>query len=187
LLEGKAVSLRLRDKEDVDFLFEFWNNIDYYGDYEAIQPQISKTEVEKRIESSTMSDAGVVWTWFVVEKKDGAKIGFILYFTNQPRGWIELGYALLPSEMGKGYGTEAVQIMVDYLFLAKDIMRVQATTDQRNGASQRVLEKVGFKKEGIIRQSGFMRGEWVNDCLYSILREEWKEPRILTKPTQKLG
>ena len=133
MLEGKAVSLRLRDKEDVDFLFEFWNNIDYYGDYEAIQPQISKTEVEKRIESSTTSDAGVVWTWFVVEKKDGAKIGSILYFTNQPRGWIELGYALLPSEMGKGYGTEAVQIMVDYLFLAKDIMRVQEKKEKRKG------------------------------------------------------
>ena len=183
MLEGRNVRLRLRDKEDLDFLFEFWNNIDYYGDYEAIQPQISKTEVERRIESSTTSDAGVIWTWFVIEKKDGTKIGFILYFTNQPRGWMELGYAMLPSEMGKGYGTEAVQIMVDYLFLTKEIMRIQATTDERNGASQRVLEKVGFKKEGHIRQSGFMRGEWVNDCLYSILREEWKEPKILTKTT----
>lgn len=183
MLEGKTIRLRLRDKEDVDFLFEFWNNIDYYGDYEAIQPQISKTEVEKRIESSTTSDAGVVWTWFVIEKKDGTKIGFILHFTNQPRGWIELGYALLPLEMGKGYGTEAVQIMVDYLFLTKDIMRVQATTDERNRASQRVLEKVGFKKEGIVRQSGFMRGEWVSDFLYSILREEWKAPKILKNTT----
>ena len=77
------MNLRLRDKEDLDFLFEFWNNIDHYGDYEAIQPQISKTEAEKRIESSTTSDVGVVWTWFVIEKKNGAKIGFILYFTNQ--------------------------------------------------------------------------------------------------------
>jgi [ribosomal protein S5]-alanine N-acetyltransferase len=181
LLEGKNIRLRLRDKEDLDFFFEFWNNIDYYGDYEAIQRQISKTEAEKQIESSTTSNAGVVWTWFLIEKKDGTKIGFITHFINQPRDWIELGYALLPSEMGKGYGTEAVQIMVDYLFLTKDIMRVQATTDERNKASQRVLEKVGFKEEGIIRQSGFMRGEWVNDCLYSILREEWKEPGILTK------
>jgi aminoglycoside 6'-N-acetyltransferase len=185
LLEGKNVNLRLRDKEDLDFFFDFWNNINYYGIYEAIQPQISKVEAEKRIESGAASSDGVGWTWFVVEKKDGTKIGFILYFTNQPRGWIELGYALLPSEMGKGYGTEAAQIMVDYLFLAKDIMRVQATTDERNRASQRVLEKVGFKREGIIRQSGFARGEWVNDCLYSILREEWKEPRILTKKSSK--
>ena len=184
MLEGKNVRLRLRDKEDLDFLFEFWNRIDYYGEYEAIQPQMSRTEIEKRIESSTTTDSGVTWTWFVIEKKNGTKIGFILYFINQPREWIELGYALLPSEMGKGYGTEAVQIIVDYLFLSKGIMRIQATTDERNRPSQRVLEKVGFKKEEIIRKSGFMRGEWANDYLYSILREEWKQPRILTKTSK---
>ena len=181
MLEGKNVQLRLRDKEDLDFLFEFWNRIDYYGEYETIQPQMSRSEIEKRIDSSTTTDAGVTWTWFVIEKKDGTKIGLMTYFNNQPRGWIEIGYALLPQEMGKGYGTEAVQLIVDYLFLSKDIMRIQATTDERNKASQRVLEKAGFKKEGIIRKSGFMRGEWVNDILYSILREEWKQPIILTK------
>jgi RimJ/RimL family protein N-acetyltransferase len=181
LLEGRNIRLRLRDKEDLNFFWEFWNNIDYYGEYEAIQSQISKTEAEKRIENPNPSDTGVGWTWFVVEKKDETKIGFILYFTVQPPGWVEIGYALIPSEMNKGYGTEAVQILVDYLFLTKKIMRIQATTDVRNKPSQRVLEKTGFQKEGIIRKSGFTRGEWSDDYLYSILREEWKQPRVLTK------
>jgi RimJ/RimL family protein N-acetyltransferase len=181
LLEGKNVRLKLIDIEDVDFFFEFLNRIDFYGEYEAIRPQISKTYAQKRIENPEKTD--VNWTWFVIEKKDGTKIGFILHFTNQPRGWMEVGYALMPSEMGKGYGTEALQIMVDYLFLSKDIMRIQATTDERNKPSQRILEKVGFQKEGCIRKSGFARGEWVNDHLYSLLREQWKEPKILTKAT----
>ena len=179
MLEGRDIRLRLREREDLDFLFEFKNNINYYGEYEAIQPQISRTEAEKRNENPEKTDAD--WTWFVIEKNDGTKIGFILHFTNQPRGWIEIGYALLPAEMGKGYGTEAVRILVDYLFLSKDIMRIQATTDVRNIPSQKVLEKVGFKKEGIIRKSDFMRGEWADDIFYSILREEWKGPRLLTK------
>jgi RimJ/RimL family protein N-acetyltransferase len=119
----------------------------------------------------------------VIEKKEGTKIGFILHFTVQPAGIIEVGYALIPSEMGKGYGTEALQTMVDYLFLTREIMRIQATTDPRNKPSRRILEKAGFKMEGTIRKSGFCRGEWVDDCLYSILREEWKEPKILTKQT----
>jgi len=71
--------------------------------------------------------------------------------------------------------------MVDYLFLSKDIVRIQAHTDLRNVASQKVLEKVGFRKEGIIRRSIFIRGEWRDACLYSILIEEWKGPRILIK------
>lgn len=96
---------------------------------------------------------------------------------------VEIGYFMVPSETGKGYCSEAAKIIVDYLFISKDIVRIQAHTDLRNVASQKVLEKVGFMKEGIIRKSIFIRGEWRDAYLYSILREEWKEPRILTKTT----
>jgi len=97
-----------------------------------------------------------------------------------PRGGsLEIGYALIPSERGKGYGTESIRIIVDYLFLSKEIVRVQAITDVDNLASQKVLEKNGFKKEGTIRKSAFIRGEWRDGCIYSILREEWKKPGAL--------
>jgi len=55
----------------------------------------------------------------------------------------------------------------------------------RNLASQKVLEKAGFKKEGTMRKYFFIRGELGDACLYSILREEWKEPRILTRASAK--
>jgi RimJ/RimL family protein N-acetyltransferase len=94
---------------------------------------------------------------------------------------LEVGFFLVPSERGKGYGTEALKIIVDYLFLSRSTMRIQVQTDPRNLASQRILEKAGFVKEGTLRKNFFMRGE-LRDCLlYSILREEWKEPKILTK------
>jgi len=92
---------------------------------------------------------------------------------------------VIPSERSRGYCTEAVNIMVDYLFLSKDIVRVQAHTDVRNAGSQKVLERTGFSKEGTLRKSSFIRGEWRDNFVYSILREEWKEPRILTKTTSK--
>jgi ribosomal-protein-alanine N-acetyltransferase len=47
--------------------------------------------------------------------------------------------------------------------------------------SQKVLQKAGFRKEGIIRKSVFSKGKWKDRALYSILREEWKEPKILTR------
>jgi RimJ/RimL family protein N-acetyltransferase len=87
---------------------------------------------------------------------------------------------LLPGERGKGYCTEAVQLMVDYLFLSMDASRVQASISIRNKASERVLEKTGFTREGTIRKTA--RGERRDAYLYSILREEWKEPKILTRP-----
>ena len=76
-------------------------------------------------------------------------------------------------------------MIVDYLFLSKDIARIQAMTDVRNKASQKVLERVGFRREGTIRKSGRIRGEWTDAYLYSVIRDEWKEPRMLTKTRRR--
>jgi ribosomal-protein-alanine N-acetyltransferase len=116
----------------------------------------------------------------MIQKKDGTSIGLIMY-SGQPSGSMTIGYAIEPSEQGKGYGTEALQLMLDYLFLSKEIHRVQANTDPDNKVSQHLLEKMDFKKEGVSRKISFVRGQWRDECHYSILREEWKEPKILTK------
>jgi RimJ/RimL family protein N-acetyltransferase len=178
LLEGKNVNLRVMEKEDLPLFAEWFNKPEVFGEYNPLH-QMSKTEVEKVLDNP--SDVQP----FIIEKKDGSKIGFIVHFHVLHLGTgtkqLEIGYSLVPSERGKGFCSEAVKIMVDYLFLSKDIMRIQAQTDQRNGASQKVLEKAGFKKEGILRKNFFMRGEWTDDYIYSIIRDEWKEPKILTK------
>lgn len=126
------------------------------------------------------------WVDFIIEKKDGTKIGWMPhYISSRNFGWVEIGFYLMPDERRKGYGTEATQIMVDYLFLTKDIPRIQAVTSIQNNASQRLLEKVGFKREGILRKALYVQGKWKDGCIYSILREEWREPKILTRSTTK--
>ena len=65
--------------------------------------------------------------------------------------------------------------------MSKDIIRIQATSHLENVASQKILEKTGFQREGRIRKGMFAWGDWTDLYLYSILREEWKEPKILTK------
>ena len=174
LLEGKNVNLRVAEKVDLPLLAEWFNNPEFTGEYDPLDAQKSKAEIEKKYEELTYEEK-----WLIIEKKDGSKIGFIGHF---PTGrLLEIGFALVTSERGKGYCTEAVKIMVDYLFLSKDIVRIQAETNVKNKASQRVLEKVGFKKEGTLRKSLFVRGKWTDCYLYSILREEWEKPKILTK------
>jgi len=103
---------------------------------------------------------------------------------NAPYGTMEIIGFLVPSERGKGYGTEALQLMIDHLFLFyPNIIRIQATANVSNKASQRILEKAGVRIEGTIRKFLFVRGVWTDYHLLSILREEWKEPKILTKTT----
>ncbi len=178
MLEGKNVNLRLMEKEDMSLFAEWANKPEVFGEYNPLH-QMSRTEAEKMLENPLELKP------FFIEKKDGSKIGFVAHFNvlHVAGKLLEIGYSLVPNERGKGYCTEAVRIMVDYLFLSRETMRIQASTDTRNLASQKVLEKAGFKKEGTMRKYFFIRGETRDAYLYSILREEWKEPKILTKAT----
>ena len=177
MLEGKTVNLRVVEREDLPLCAEWVNNPEINGEYEPLL-MFSRADIEKWYDS-----LGPKERWFFIEKKDGTKIGLIRHAAH---GWgTMIGGVIIPSERGRGYCTEAVKIMVDYLFLSKDIVRIQARTNQQNVASQRVLEKAGFEREGTMRKSNFSRGKWIDMLIYSILKEEWKEPRILTQTTSK--
>jgi RimJ/RimL family protein N-acetyltransferase len=180
MLEGKKVNLRLMEKDDIGFFLENFNNPDSWGEIDFVT-QMSKEEMMREFENPTPLQIVIERKRFIIQKKDGTRIGWISHRLAQPDEWTEIGYLIVPKERGKGYGTEAIQLMVDYLFLTKDIVRVQAGTHVKNKQSQKTLEKAGFKREGTIRKAYFIRGEWADHYMYSILREEWKEPKMLTK------
>lgn len=179
MLEGKNINLRLVERDDVGFVSDILNNLEF-NEYDPIT-QISEAEMTKGFDSPSQLAILTEGRFFIIAKKDGTKIGFIRHGLLLPHRLMEIGYIIIPSERGKGYATEAAKIIVDYLFLSKDIVRIQAGTNIRNKASQKVLEKVGFKREGTLRKAMFVRGEWFDTFLFSILREEWKAPKILTK------
>jgi ribosomal-protein-alanine N-acetyltransferase len=174
LLEGRNVNLRIMEREDLPVLLEWDNNLEFMGEYETLR-QETRLDLERAYDN--LKDA----QWFFVEKNDGTKIGYMAHFL--AAGEIELGYFIVPSERSKGYVSEAIKIMVDYLFLSKDAVRIQAKADPENVASWKALEKAGFKREGVLRKTFYCRGKWRDDCIYSFLREEWKEPRILKRAT----
>jgi ribosomal-protein-alanine N-acetyltransferase len=178
LLEGKNVNLRIVEKEDLPLAHEWMNNPEFMGEF---VPSIQRTKEE----FEKFGDNLFAIRLFFIEKKDGTKIGLMNHFKSYLGlgELLEIGYFLSPGERGKGYCTEAVQLMVDYLFLSMDISRVQITLSVRNKASERVAEKAGFTREGTIRKTS--RGARRDVYLYSILREEWKEPKILTRTEKK--
>jgi RimJ/RimL family protein N-acetyltransferase len=175
LLEGKNVNLRVVEKEDLPLVAGWFSNPEFFSVYTPLL-QMSKADLEKAYEKRSLERKD-----FLIEKKDGSKIGYIQHFTHPAVERLEIGFSMIPSERGKGYCTEAVRLMIDYLFLSRDRVRIQAQTETGNLASQKVLEKAGFNKEGTMRKCDFSRGEWKDAYLYSILREEWKEPKILTR------
>ena len=85
----------------------------------------------------------------------------------------EIGFTIAPDYQGRGYATEAVRLLLTYLFTARGKHRVTAYVDARNAASIALLERLGLRREGHLRESSWAKGEWTDDLVYGLLRDEW--------------
>ena len=105
---------------------------------------------------------------------DGALIGMctLFAFSEQCRR-AEVGYALASHAWGKAYMDEALRALLNYGFSDLKLNRVEADIDPRNEASARSLERLGFKKEGHLRQRWIVAGEVSDTALYGLLHRDW--------------
>ena len=85
----------------------------------------------------------------------------------------ELGYALKSTSWGRGYMHEALAALLGHGFAALDLNRVEADVDPRNLASTRSLVRLGFRKEGHLRERWIVGGEVSDSDLYGLLRRDW--------------
>ncbi|GID62819.1 N-acetyltransferase [Actinoplanes cyaneus] len=85
----------------------------------------------------------------------------------------EIGFTLATAYQGKGFATEAVSAVLDRLFRLQGVHRVMGECDARNTRSAALMERLGFTREGLLRQQTFIKGEWTDDLLFGILASEW--------------
>jgi RimJ/RimL family protein N-acetyltransferase len=108
---------------------------------------------------------------------DGAFIGWCsLSRWNPDFRSAALGYCLDDAAWGQGYATEAADALLRWAFDTLDLNRVQAETDTRNVASARVLEKLGFVREGTLREDCIVNGDVSDSWVFGLLRREWQPP-----------
>lgn len=106
---------------------------------------------------------------------DHAFVGWCAMFRWNPvYRSLGIGYCLDEPAWGKGYATEAVRAMLQWAYGALDLNRVEAELDTRNAASARVLEKLGFEREGLRREDCVVAGEVSDSWIYGLLRRDWK-------------
>jgi ribosomal-protein-alanine N-acetyltransferase len=105
---------------------------------------------------------------------DGAFVGWCgLSRWNPDYRSASLGYCLGEAAWGQGYATEAARALLQWAFDTWDLNRVQAEADTRNAASGRVLEKLGFVREGTLREDCIVNGDVSDSWVYGLLRREW--------------
>jgi RimJ/RimL family protein N-acetyltransferase len=87
----------------------------------------------------------------------------------------ELGYILHRDHQGRGYATEAGRAMLALAFGELDLHRVCARLEPRNAASARVLQRLGMRREALLVENEWVKGEWQSEAIYAILASEWRE------------
>ncbi len=180
MLTGEKIKLRPMEEEDTKEVFRWQNDPESSGDYENPWPvswlefqEWMKRQAEDRASGKDKSGD------FIIETTGDSKIsvGEISYFTpvRFAESTVEIGYWIAkPAERRKGYASEAVKLMVDFLFLTKNVNRIQAHAITENTGSVKALEKNGFQREGVEREFHFSQGKFRDYYSFSILRREWK-------------
>lgn len=107
--------------------------------------------------------------------RGGSAVGFVTWHRQQTTvagyAW-EIGIMLLPQARGRGYGSQAQQLLAEYLFAHTTAHRIWAGTETGNIAEQKALEHAGFTREGISRAAGWRDGAWRDGVIYSMLRTD---------------
>ena len=88
---------------------------------------------------------------------------------------VEIGYTLDRNFRGNGYATEALSVIIDYLFNTLNKHRITASVDPTNAASIKLIERLGFRKEAHFIEGLFFQGKWVDNLVYAMLAREWKK------------
>ncbi|MDZ5810788.1 GNAT family protein [Halorubrum sp. AD140] len=103
----------------------------------------------------------------------GDPIGFIwLFHIDDIAARGELGYWICPEEQGQGYATESKKLALKYAFDERGLQKVVARAFEGNAAPRRVLDKLGFKEEGYLRDHYFVNGEYIDTYLFGLLADD---------------
>jgi RimJ/RimL family protein N-acetyltransferase len=117
------------------------------------------------------------WFQYAVElRSDRSLIGDVGVNRHDNGMQAEIGFTLASAYQGHGYAVEAVRGVLDHLFAEEGLRRVSAECDARNVRSARLLERVGFRREGRRAANTWIKGEWTDDLLFGLLARHWQTP-----------
>lgn len=172
-----AVVLRPAVPRDADLLWRWrgeWSVRRFQPLHDLSANQLRSDLANQRI-ADLNQGRGEKFQWIILG--DGHPAGWVtLVINNWEHGLGEVGYALGSSFQGRGLMTQALYLLLDDVFRHTTIERVEARCAVGNLASKRVLEKVGFHCEGLLKSYFRLRGRRVDNLLYALLKAEYLAP-----------
>lgn len=177
MIEGEKVRLRSFELPDLDEIMKYWNNIrlrNFVGS--ADRGPVSRSEEEEWIRRTWKERQERRAFTFAVETvaKNELIGGTGLFDINWTSRSAMAGVSIYnPEYWGKGYGQETMNLLLNFAFRILNLNRVELETFDFNKRAQRCYRKVGFKEVGRRRKACYIDGEYHDDVIMDILKEEW--------------
>ncbi|WP_170107757.1 GNAT family N-acetyltransferase [Photobacterium lipolyticum] len=173
MIKGNGVNLRHIESSELDDVLRLMNDVELKGDFARTlmrSPIKLKREFELNGLSSESNET------LVIVNQSNQIVGTIVHFLTVPYSSArELGFSIFDTNnQGKGVATEAVKLLTKYLFQSQPINRIQICMPVIHEACEKIAINSGFIKEGIIRESIFVKGKYLDTCMYSMLRSDFE-------------
>lgn len=173
-LETGRLMLRPVCESDADAIFEIFGNEDVMRFYDK-EAFTTLAEAEQLLSRMIKRNAdGVTMRWGITLKENDRVIGtagFNEFVLRWGRG--SIGYDILPAYWKRGYMTEALRAILNHSFTTLGLNRVEALVMPGNEASAQLLRKLGFQREGLLREYGFWKNEFQDLQMFALLKREW--------------
>lgn len=174
VLRGDGVVLRAFERRDADEVFRL------YADRDAVRygyaPKMDDLADAQKVIALTdeLARARTLFHWGIADANDDSIVGHAtLFHVEREHRRAEIGYSVRRDLWGRGIATRAVRTLIRFAFDRLDLRRLEADIDPRNDASFRVLAKLGFQREGFLRERCETRDEVQDSVLFGLLRREW--------------
>ena len=175
VLRTERLLLRPFTTDNVDDVYAYASGPDW-NRYLGLPEPYTRRSAESFVATAILDDPATWLRWAIVHEEH--VVGGIKLEFDGP-GAAELGYSLAQPLWGRGLTTEAAAAVSVYGFEELGPARLWSYADIRNEASWQVMEKIGMRREGILRSRGIVRNERVDDVFYAVLRDEWQPPEVL--------
>ncbi len=174
LLTTQRLLLRPISLADKDEIFAYRSDKET-NQYQGWIPE-TVADVETFI-SKVAEKVNVPETWFqlvIIERTSDIIIGDIgIHFMDSENKQAEIGCTLNKAFQNKGYATEALKSVMDFLFHVLNKHRIIVSIDPENLSSIRLVERIGFRKEAHFKESLWINGKWMDDVIYALLEKDW--------------
>lgn len=177
VISAKSLTLRFLSEADLPAAYDIFSDPEVmrYWSYSPWTGRVQAQQWLTRIQEGYRTRNALQ---FGIERRaDSVLVGTCTIFQfHVASRRAEIGYALGRPYWGLGYMDSALQALLRYAFQTLDLNRLEADIDPRNVASARTLERLGFQKEGYLRERWIVNDEISDTYLYGLLRREWQDP-----------